>query len=263
MNTIIENNEHHYSISLELDDELRGWMDEQINPGGYLEHLIAEDRDRQLYPEPEEPLTLPHGSEKRMAGDYEIIQAFHIGDREIVVGENQNAAPEERYLCAYCDRNEIFALYNDVMISDDFCEITKLYAQRLAEQTEKTRIALNAPKIQGISNEPLTAANCNPVSHDDDLNNKIVVIKAEVLRREYRRATNQIKLCIGGFGASPHSRGSACFCVDLYSGKTSRYERSDVMGTLEPGQLPKWAEHGLISYRQEQKQKKMNTKEER
>lgn len=27
--------------------------------------------------------------EKRMAGDYEIIQAVHIGDREIVVGENQ------------------------------------------------------------------------------------------------------------------------------------------------------------------------------
>lgn len=263
MNTIIENKNHHYSISLELDEELKAWMDEQINPGGYLEHLIAEDRDRQLYPEPEKPLTLLQGSEKRMAGDYEIIQAFHIGDREIVLGENQNAAPEERYLCAYCDRNEVFALYNDVMISDDFCEITKLYAQRLAEQAEKTRIALNKPKIQGISNEPLTAADCVPVSHDDDLNNKIVVIKADVLRREYRRATNQIKLCIGGFGASPNSRGSACFCVDLYSGKTSRYERSDVQGTLNPEQLPKWAEYGLINYRQEQKQKKASTKEER
>lgn len=27
--------------------------------------------------------------EKRMAGDYEIIQSVHIGDREIVVGENR------------------------------------------------------------------------------------------------------------------------------------------------------------------------------
>ena len=26
--------------------------------------------------------------EKRMAGDYEIIQGLHIGDREIVLGEN-------------------------------------------------------------------------------------------------------------------------------------------------------------------------------
>ena len=26
--------------------------------------------------------------EKRMAGDYELIQGLHIGDREIVLGEN-------------------------------------------------------------------------------------------------------------------------------------------------------------------------------
>lgn len=263
MNTIIESKDHHYSISLELDEKLKAWMDEQINPGGYLEHLIAEDRDRQLYPESEEPLAFPLKPETRMAGDYEIIQAFHIGDREIVLGENQNAAPEDRYMCAYCDRNEIFALYNDVMVSDDFCEISKLYAQRLVEQAEKTRVALNTPKIQGIPNEPLTTADCNPISRADDLNDKIVVIKADVLRREYRKATNQIKLCTGGFGASPNSRGSACFCVDLYSGTTSRYERSDVLGTLEPEQLPKWAGHGLMSYRQEQKQKKVPAKEER
>ena len=42
--------------------------------------------------------------EKRMAGDYEIIHAFHIGDREIVLGESLNCNPGERY---------------DVMISDD------------------------------------------------------------------------------------------------------------------------------------------------
>lgn len=29
--------------------------------------------------------------EKRKAGSYEIIQAFHIGDREIVLGEDLNA----------------------------------------------------------------------------------------------------------------------------------------------------------------------------
>ena len=42
--------------------------------------------------------------EKRMAGDYEIIQSFHIGDQEVVLGENVNAPPEERYMCAYCQQ---------------------------------------------------------------------------------------------------------------------------------------------------------------
>ena len=54
--------------------------------------------------------------EKRMAGDYEIIQAFHIGDREIVIGENPNAAPDERFMCAFCEKNEIAALHSEVMV---------------------------------------------------------------------------------------------------------------------------------------------------
>jgi len=60
--------------------------------------------------------------------------------------------------------------------------------------------------------------------------------------------TNQIMLCIGGFGASPKSRGNACYCIDLYTGKKCRQERPDVMGTLERSQLPKWAELTLIHH---------------
>ena len=84
--------------------------------------------------------------------------------------------------------------------------------------------------------------------------------QTEILRREYQTATHQLKLCIGGFGASPHSRGSACFCIDLYSGKEARYERMDVLGTLEADQLPRWAKHGLQTIRQEREQKKAKFK---
>lgn len=198
-----------------------------------------------------------------MAGDYEIIHAFHIGDKEIVIGENVNAHGDERYMCAYCEKNEILGLYSDLWVSDDFCEIAKIYADRLSEQAEKTRVALFTPKFQGIDTTPITKADCTPISSDDNLNEKIVVIKQEVLRQEYRRSTNQIKLCTGGFGASPNSRGSACFCVDLYSGKTNRFERRDIMGTLEPEQLPKWAALGLDQYRNEHRQKSHKNREER
>ena len=76
-------------------------------------------------------------------------------------------------------------------------------------------------------------------------------------------ATKQIKRCTGGFGASPHSRGSACFCVDLYSGKEARFERQDILGTLELSQLPKWAALGLDQYRTEHRQKSHKDREER
>ena len=103
---------------------------------------------------------------------------------------------------------------------------------------------------------PLTSKDCTPVTYDDDLNGKVVVIRPGVLRKEYQLATRQLKLCIGGFGASPHSRGSACFCVDLYSGDSSRFERRDILGTLEPEQLPQWAKLGLEQYQREHSEKR-------
>lgn len=213
------------------------------------------------YPQPEESeqdipgYETEEPEEKRMAGDYEIIQAIQIGDQEIVLGENPQVENDEKYMCAYCQTNELFAQYSEVMCSDNFAEIVGLFGQRVAEQAEKTRIELNKPKIQGIDDRPITALDCIPVSYDDDLRGKILVIKPEILRREYRRATCQLKLCTGGFGASPRSRGSACFCVDLYTGKPTRFERRDVLGTIEPDHLPRWAQHGLLSIQQDRAQK--------
>ena len=201
--------------------------------------------------------------EKRMAGNYEIIHALHIGDREIVLGDNPSAPEDERYVCAFCQQHEIFANYTEAMVSDDYPELVKLFGERVAEQAEKTRIALNGPKIQGIPNSAITAEDCEQVSYQEDIRGKVVVIRPEVLRREYRRATRQLKHCMGGYGASPHSRGSACYCVDLYTGKESRYERMDVLGTIQPEDLPGWAKHGLTTIQQEQAQKKTTKERER
>ena len=193
--------------------------------------------------------------EKRMAGDYVIIHAQHIGDREIVLGENPAGAGGERYMCAFCKANTLLASYTEVMVSDDYTELVKLFGERVAEQAEKTRIELNGPKLQGIPNDPITAEGCEVIGHGHDLRGKIVVIKPEVLRPEYRRATCQLQLCTGGFGASPNSRGSACFCTELYSGKNSRYERRDILGAIAPEALPKWAKHYLDIRQAEKKAK--------
>lgn len=50
-----------------------------------------------------------------MAGDYEIIQAVHIGDREIVVGENQADEQGLPYLVAYYESNAILGRYYDAI----------------------------------------------------------------------------------------------------------------------------------------------------
>lgn len=40
---------------------------------------------------------------KRIINDYEIIQSFYVGEKEVVVGENKNA--EYRYICGYYESN--------------------------------------------------------------------------------------------------------------------------------------------------------------
>lgn len=64
MNTIISNKVHHYSLLLELDDEMKDWFENQLDKGKYLEHLIIEDRERQNYPETDEV----HGRCRSCAG---------------------------------------------------------------------------------------------------------------------------------------------------------------------------------------------------
>ena len=199
-------------------------------------------------------------TEKRMAGDYEIIQAVQIGDREVVLGENPQDETGMKYMCAFCRQNALFAEYSEVMASDDFPEIVELFGQRVAEQAQKTHIELNKPRIQGIDDRPITAEGCIPISYEDDLHGKIVVIKPEVLRREYRHATCQLQLCTSGSGAYPNSRGTACYCTELYSGQRARFERSDILGVIAPEDLPKWAKH-YLELRQAEKERNSRDRE--
>ena len=201
--------------------------------------------------------------EKRMVGDYEIIHSVYIGDREIVVGEDLANTDGNKFMCAYCCPALIYAVYDDVMGSDDYAEIIQLFGERVAEQAAKTREILNDLRLEGQDVSPLTVKDCTPITCEDDLHNKVIVIKPEKLRREFQRANYQLKLCTGGFGASPQSRGNACFCVDLFSGEKSRFERYEVMGTLKEEQLPKWAKDGLEAYQQRKQRDQRKVEAER
>ncbi len=200
---------------------------------------------------------------KRMAGNYEITCSILIGDKEIVLGENLQDTDGVPYMCAYCESNDIFVRYYDAVGSDDYAEVVETFGARVKEQAEKTRAEMLQERKSGIEDKVITAKDCLSITHADDLNNKVVVIKAEILRPEYRSIGHQLKLCNGGFGASPNSRGSACFCTDLRTGKESRFERWDILGVLDESALPQWAKEGLASIKQAEANKHAKSKEDR
>ena len=77
---------------------------------------------------------------------------------------------------------------------------------------------------------------------------KRIAIDPNVLKPEYRRADRQLYLVTGGFGASANCRGSAVFCTNLHTGKTTRYERMNVIGEVKPECMPEWAKQKVKDF---------------
>ena len=180
--------------------------------------------------------------EKRMAGNYEVTTAFEIGTKEIIIGEDKTAAPDERFVVANYENNGIFERYVDALVGGDYAEIVKIFAERVKNEAEK--VIDEKSKIT-VDMTPIEKEGCQVLEADDRIKNKVVVIRADVFKPEYQISTKQLQLCTGGFGAEPNSRGSACFCTNLYSGKESRFERSDILGVIEKDDLPDWAKERL------------------
>ena len=204
-------------------------------------------------------------TEERMAGEYEIVQAISVGSEEIVLGyaPHNESLP---YMTAFCTQNELFTAYQHCIADDSYPHILGIFSERMTDAVKELERQLSAENIAAVDNRPynqqkcLSIEQCSLISHADDLHQKVVIIKPDVLKPEYQLATRQLYLCTGGFGASPNSRGSACFCTNLFTGKHSRFERSDILATLETDAVPKWAQEMLCKALQSQ-QKKDKSKE--
>lgn len=178
---------------------------------------------------------MKNNDEKRIAGCWKILYMLHIGDKEVVVGENLTEPNEVRYMCAYCEATDPFRGYGECMASDDYLEIMELYTERIAGQ-------IKAVKAEVVSLQmPVTtimADQCHKNDRSNSIDGKIVAIRADVLRREYRTADHQLMLIRDGFGVNSNARGSTVFVTKLYSGKESLHKRRNIQGEVKPEHIP-------------------------
>lgn len=49
--------------------------------------------------------------DKRMIGDYTVLNSMYVGHKEIAICENPQAAKDERYLCCYIENVIVFERY--------------------------------------------------------------------------------------------------------------------------------------------------------
>lgn len=179
--------------------------------------------------------------EKRMVGDYTVINSMYIGHREIILGENPKAASGGRYVCCYAERVLFYEQYLEAQVSDDFAEIVKLYGERVTQAADEIMKETEKVASEIGMNDEITAKDCKPISYDDAIEDKVIVIRGNVLRPEFRHASHQLMLCTGGFGAQKNARGRTCYCISLYSGKQTSFYRGDVLGVMDKRALPEWA----------------------
>jgi hypothetical protein len=192
------------------------------------------------------------GEEKRMAGSYEILHAIHVGDKEVLFGEDANSS-DMRYMVCFCERGNPLGIeeFTFAQGSSDFLEMMTEFSDRVRSQLEAVKAEHG--KIT-VPLEPFTRAECTSIGYDQNIENMIAVIDPECLRPEYRTADKQIVLVTGGFGARGNARGRAVYTTNLYSGKNSRWNRKDILGILTPKQQPAWVKEKLTQIAERQKQ---------
>ncbi|MGL6199671.1 MAG: hypothetical protein ACRC3H_12135 [Lachnospiraceae bacterium] len=94
-------------------------------------------------------------NEKRMAGEYQVFQTIHLGDKEIIIGEKPDAAAKDRYLCAFCEVNDLFTLYTEGY-TGEYLDIMQLFHKvKLSSEGDSRRTI--AERIQGLSSSYSTA----------------------------------------------------------------------------------------------------------
>lgn len=77
-----------------------------------------------------------------------------------------------------------------------------------------------------------------------ELEGKLLVIKAEFFKEDYRDAKYQLVLATGGFGCRPDARGNAIFVKECHKDNPERYRiercNSDVLGIATDTAIAEW-----------------------
>jgi hypothetical protein len=192
---------------------------------------------------------------KRMVSDtgYEVKHAIHIGDKEILFAVNEKAENGMFYFVGYYTHNDIIGQYDNCEISDDYLEAMGEFNSRVAHQLEIVRQEIQG---SGLPTELFTAEHCDLDNNAQSIYGKIVVLRADIFRPEYRRGDVQLVLVTGGSGARPNPSSRSIYCIHLNrqgNEKETRFYRSDVLGIIKPECLPAWARERAVALLAEKK----------
>lgn len=189
-------------------------------------------------------------ADNEIINGYEAVSSVQVGPKRMILAIHPDANEKNRYMKCIGTESELFRQYESVMMSKDYCEIVKLFADDIKAEAvilESKRRAI------GMENpDCLTKADLIPVSYTDRIVGKVVAIDEKVLYDGCRDISHQLFLVNGGFGAEASSRGSACMSTNLYTGKGDRIERQEIIGIVPEDKLPDFAKKTIAKIKNRQ-----------
>lgn len=191
-------------------------------------------------------------AKKEVIEEYTVQSSVNVGNRRIIYAKDETETTEMPYMKCVAYENFMFTRYENGVISDNFEEIMKLYADEIRdaalviEQENEERGASHLPPFQYSDLIPDT---------DGNLVGQVVAIRTKHLLDGYKTMPYQLFYVTGGSGANENHYGNACFCNQLYTGKETRIERYEVLGIVPEDKLPDFAKATLERLREEKTRK--------
>lgn len=194
---------------------------------------------------------------KRMVSDtgYEIKQAIHIGDKEIVYGENMQKENGNFYFVGNYTHNELFGEYSHCLVGGDYLEAMQEFTSRVNGQIEAVKADFEKAAIPP---DLFTADHCYPHDYKENITGKVMAVRAEVFRKEYRRGDHQLIYVTGGNGALPNPIGTKVYHKRLSDGTENYIRRHEILGEVKPECMPDWAAGKLAVLQAEKNAAKPN-----
>lgn len=193
--------------------------------------------------------------EKEVIEGYEVRHSIEFGNRRVIFAVHPDEKEEMPYLKCISTENGLVRVFESAVVSDNYDEIMKLFADDVKAEAiilENERRAINLPDVSCIKRGEIPY-----VGYDVSLIGQVVAIDKKHLNDGFKDIAHQLFYVTGGNGAQANARGSACFCVNLYTGNHGRIERYQVIGIVPEDKLPDFAKKTV------EKERIKNTREER
>lgn len=186
--------------------------------------------------------------------NYEVVSSIQIGGKRMILAISQDKKETHPYLKCIYTENELFGKYENAIASDSYPEAIKLYADDI--KVEAIKLELDQRVMGEDAKGVYCADEIRSLCDSENIIGKIVVISDRYLRHGFKNKVNQLYYITCGSGAYPNSRGSACFCYNLYDGKKDRVERHQILGYLNPEEIPDFAQKSLETVKEKVRKEK-------